>query len=492
MAKRLLIILVIFIWQFYIPFETKAIGIVDMIPKDGLPIVDQYPYGPLCDDKNIKITFDANGQKDLPNLAIGTNRPFSVNVKVPSSQMGEVEKSWNYYLDIVILGGLGLGPVDTGILRTIAENTSGAPGSQGSPINGSTPSDVKAGYNIYSWNFPNGLRRYGGRSDFTEFVVGFMHKEVALSPTGAVVCHGLDKQIKTIDASLADVGKCDINMSDRYQSGKPIDGSAAIKPVQGVTYRYAVVEGTPTIPHEPANPVLFDNAPGLNDKYWENVRRLDPNNPTFSFEKDLTIGTYTLAVYATSGIFPNFLAFSCGSRQFSVTKEETGPSITGGGFTPPIESGSGSSLENLTESQGGTSVNRTSIKASGVSCNVQDAKEIEFNKELRKYFLKENLHLEVKPSDVGVMTAVGCIPTQPKAFIQGILKFVTFASGGIALILMFIGAFNMVASAGNPENLKKANDQFVNAVIGLLFILFSVLLLQVIGADILDIPGFGK
>ena len=50
----------------------------------------------------------------------------------------------------------------------------------------------------------------------------------------------------------------------------------------------------------------------------------------------------------------------------------------------------------------------------------------------------------------------------------------------------------MITSQGNPETVKKGQDQFSSAVIGLLFIIFSVLLLQFIGVDILSLPGFGK
>ncbi|MBI4040144.1 hypothetical protein HY389_02210 [Candidatus Daviesbacteria bacterium] len=90
----------------------------------------------------------------------------------------------------------------------------------------------------------------------------------------------------------------------------------------------------------------------------------------------------------------------------------------------------------------------------------------------------------------GVNTAIGCIPTDPQALIQKVLQFATGAGGGIALLLMIYGAFQMMTSAGNPEQVKKGADQLTSAVIGLLFIIFSVLLLQIIGFNILNIPGF--
>ncbi len=91
----------------------------------------------------------------------------------------------------------------------------------------------------------------------------------------------------------------------------------------------------------------------------------------------------------------------------------------------------------------------------------------------------------------GIMTAIGCVPTDPQSLIQGSLRVLTLASGGIALLLMAFGAIGMMTSLGNPENLKKAQGQFVAAIAGLLFIIFAVLLMKIIGFDILNLPGFG-
>jgi hypothetical protein len=90
------------------------------------------------------------------------------------------------------------------------------------------------------------------------------------------------------------------------------------------------------------------------------------------------------------------------------------------------------------------------------------------------------------------MTAIGCVPTEPKAFVEGVLRVVSLAAGGIALVLMILAALGMVTSEGNAEALKEAQERFYYAIIGLLVIIFSVLLLQVIGVDILGLPGFSR
>ncbi len=94
--------------------------------------------------------------------------------------------------------------------------------------------------------------------------------------------------------------------------------------------------------------------------------------------------------------------------------------------------------------------------------------------------------------DRGILTALGCVPTDPGGLINGMLKMVTGAAGGIALMLMVFGSIQMMTSAGNPDQLKAGRERFFSAAIGLLFIIFSILLLQIVGVDILQLPGFSK
>jgi uncharacterized membrane protein YqhA len=64
-------------------------------------------------------------------------------------------------------------------------------------------------------------------------------------------------------------------------------------------------------------------------------------------------------------------------------------------------------------------------------------------------------------------------------------------SGGIALILIIISGYKFMVSQGNPEATKAATEQLTSAIIGLLFIIFSFVILQIVGVNILRIPGFG-
>lgn len=87
----------------------------------------------------------------------------------------------------------------------------------------------------------------------------------------------------------------------------------------------------------------------------------------------------------------------------------------------------------------------------------------------------------------GVSTALGCISTEPGGFVNNILTIALGIAGGIAFILMVFGAFRLITSTGNPEGLQEGWSILGSAIAGLLFIIFSVFLLRVIGVDILKI-----
>lgn len=81
-------------------------------------------------------------------------------------------------------------------------------------------------------------------------------------------------------------------------------------------------------------------------------------------------------------------------------------------------------------------------------------------------------------------TAIGNIPTNPQAFATKILQIATGVGGGIALILMVIGSIRVLTSAGDQQKLAGGRDMIIAAVSGLLFIIFSVVILRFIGINI--------
>jgi len=90
-----------------------------------------------------------------------------------------------------------------------------------------------------------------------------------------------------------------------------------------------------------------------------------------------------------------------------------------------------------------------------------------------------------------IQTALGGIRTDVPGFVNRILSFVLGISGGIVLILIISAGYRLMVSSGNPERVQAAREQLTSAVVGLLFIIFSLVILQVITRDIIGIPGFG-
>lgn len=94
-------------------------------------------------------------------------------------------------------------------------------------------------------------------------------------------------------------------------------------------------------------------------------------------------------------------------------------------------------------------------------------------------------------TNTGTWTAIGCISTDPNSLLEKFLGLATGVSGGIAFLLILFGGFQIMTSAGNPEQLNAGRELVSSAITGLLLILFSVFILQFVGVNIIGIPGFG-
>lgn len=87
-------------------------------------------------------------------------------------------------------------------------------------------------------------------------------------------------------------------------------------------------------------------------------------------------------------------------------------------------------------------------------------------------------------------TALGCISVgSGTSLIETILRIATGIGGGLALALILYGVFIVTTSAGMPDKLKAGSEIITSAVIGLIFILLSVFLVNLIGINILGLPG---
>lgn len=87
----------------------------------------------------------------------------------------------------------------------------------------------------------------------------------------------------------------------------------------------------------------------------------------------------------------------------------------------------------------------------------------------------------------GVKTALGCLPTDPQAFINYLTPWAIGIGAGIAFLLGIFGAALIVLSAGNPEKMQAGKEMITSVFGGLILLIFAVFLLNIIGVDILGL-----
>jgi hypothetical protein len=91
----------------------------------------------------------------------------------------------------------------------------------------------------------------------------------------------------------------------------------------------------------------------------------------------------------------------------------------------------------------------------------------------------------------GINTAIGCIPiTDQNALIGFFLKWALGIGGGIAFLLILVAGFQIMTSRGDPNRLKAGQELMTSAIAGILLLIFSLVILRIIGVDLLKIPGF--
>jgi len=95
-------------------------------------------------------------------------------------------------------------------------------------------------------------------------------------------------------------------------------------------------------------------------------------------------------------------------------------------------------------------------------------------------------------ASMGIDTAIGCIPIDFVGRTVGFfLQWAIGIGGGVVFMLVVLGAAMILTSAGRPERMKAGRELIVSAIAGMLLIVFSVFLMNVLGVNVLQLPGFG-
>ncbi len=85
----------------------------------------------------------------------------------------------------------------------------------------------------------------------------------------------------------------------------------------------------------------------------------------------------------------------------------------------------------------------------------------------------------------GILTAIGCIDPSPIGVLTGLIRIALGVVGGVALLQLILAG--LAYQSGNEENIQKAQSRIFATIGGLAVLIFSVLILRIIGVNILDV-----
>lgn len=101
----------------------------------------------------------------------------------------------------------------------------------------------------------------------------------------------------------------------------------------------------------------------------------------------------------------------------------------------------------------------------------------------------------IPPAVTGmVWTALGCLnagtPSGTAGSLIGqLLVWATVLGSGFAFLIIVFGGFQIATAAGDPKKMKAAQELIWSGISGLLLIIFSIFLLNLIGFRILGLTG---
>jgi len=96
-------------------------------------------------------------------------------------------------------------------------------------------------------------------------------------------------------------------------------------------------------------------------------------------------------------------------------------------------------------------------------------------------------------------TMLGCIGTNLSSFrqegaaagvVQTLLNIVFSMVGGVAFLFLIYGSFIIITSQASPERLNYGKKIIAGAIVGAIFSISSVFLINLLASGVLKIPGF--
>ncbi|MEO6508573.1 MAG: pilin [Patescibacteria group bacterium] len=113
--------------------------------------------------------------------------------------------------------------------------------------------------------------------------------------------------------------------------------------------------------------------------------------------------------------------------------------------------------------------------------------------------IDEESNTPLQPAQGHYYSVFGCIKTDLSDFtqtgaaqslVQLLLNAIFGISGGVAILYIIYGSYVLMTSRAEPEKLAYGKRVLIGAVIGLVFALTSVFVVNLLANNILGIPGF--
>lgn len=175
----------------------------------------------------------------------------------------------------------------------------------------------------------------------------------------------------------------------------------------------------------------------------------------------------------------------------SPTATPTLPPGTCAGFNPPL---GGCQFSSRCSTLAACPLNRNTCQPTGPTCQAVTVGGLQGY--VCTCVVVNVSPLIIRPADCspafgskGINTALGCIPTKLESIVPWLLRALAGVAGGIALLLLFYGGLTYIMAGGEKTGVEEAKGIITAAVSGLLLIIFSILILRIIGINILGIPA---
>lgn len=99
---------------------------------------------------------------------------------------------------------------------------------------------------------------------------------------------------------------------------------------------------------------------------------------------------------------------------------------------------------------------------------------------------------DILTCDYIYLPILGVVATEPTAFLKSLLSVILGLAGVIIIVIFVLNGYKLMTSAGDKQKIAEARERITSAIIGLVFVLFALIILQFITVDILQLPGFTK